>query len=176
MAQILILIGFIVFILKKSPYLRYVDSEYKILAFVSMLLLGLVTLLPMFSIEYGILRFFQQTLIVLALPTVIGSLMVFNFLNEKARLYLSLTIFIVFFLSLSGFIPQILGGYYPQLQLNNTGAIYDSYYTHKSEFNSIKWLSNYSNSEYSIQSNLEASFKMLASSNLFSINKMRTVS
>lgn len=175
MTQILIAIGFIALIFKKKQYVKNIDSEYNILAFVSIILLGLLILLPLFSIEYGTLRFFQQTLIILSLPTIIGSLMIFNFLNENTRLYMSLAIFVVFFLSLSGFLPQILGGYYPQLHLNNQGLHYDAYYTHKSEIDSTKWLSTHFADEYPIQSDLFASSKMLAIVNLHSSEKILPV-
>lgn len=172
--QILIVLGFIGIITKKGNrgYVRNIDSEYIVLIFASTFLLGLLILLPMFSIEYGTTRFFQQTLIILALPTTIGCLMIFNFLDENIRLYLSTAVFIVFFLSLSGFLPQLSGGYYPQLHLNNRGIYYDKFYTHKSELNSIRWLSVYSNKKYPIQSDTDASYKMLMLSNLHTINRM----
>lgn len=173
--QILLTLGFMALILKKSLYVKSIDSEYYILAFISIILLGLLILLPLFSIEYGTGRFFQQTLIILSLPTIIGSLIIFNFLNENRRLYMSLVIFVVFFLSLSGFIPQISGGYYSELHLNNQGLYYDFYYTHKSEFDSINWLANKFSDEYDILSNSSVHSKMLAFAGLYSLEKILPV-
>lgn len=160
--QILIILGFIILFLKNSKYVKDIDTEYNILALVCIFLLGLLIILPMFSIEYGTLRFFQQTLIVLALPVVIGNLMIFNFFNKNINFLLPLTIFIIFFLSLSGFIPQVSGGYYPQLNLNNQGISYDCDYTHKPEVASTSWLIGKFDDKYGIQSNDSVHSKMLA--------------
>ena len=46
----------------------------------------------------------------------------------------------VFFLSLTGVIPQLLGGYAPQLNLNNAGDQYDNLYFHPQELSAIDWL------------------------------------
>jgi uncharacterized membrane protein len=174
--QILIIVGFIILVLRKSQNIKDLDPEYIALILIALLLLALLIILPLFSIEYGTLRFFQQTLIMLALPAVIGSLTIFNLLNKKIGLFLTLIMFIIFFLSLSGFIPQILGGYYPQLNLNNKGVYFDSYYTNKTEVVSIKWLyANYDN-RYQIQSNSIASFKMLALVGQGSLGKILPVS
>jgi len=166
--QLFIILGFIVLILNMNQYIKNVDSEYNVLAFVSILLTGLLILLPMFSIEYGTLRFFQQTLIVLALPTVIGSLIIFHFLSKDSRLYVSVAIFVILFLSLSGFVPQILGGYYPQLHLNNQGIPYDCFYIHKTEVLSTNWLKGRFSNTYNIQSNQCMYFKMLVVDGLVS--------
>lgn len=172
MIQIFILLGFAAFVLGKKNYARKTDPEYKILVLASVVLLALLIVLPLFSIEYGTLRFFQQTLIILSLPLIIGSLVVSNFLVGENGLYISSIIIIVFFLSLSGFIPQITGGYYPMLNLNNQGVYYDSYYTHKSEYDSIKWLADHYSNDYPIQSNLYARSKMLAIGSLYSSKKL----
>lgn len=174
--QILIILGFIVLVLRKNQQIKNLDPEYNVLIFVGLLLLGLLVILPLFSIEYGTLRFFQQTLIILALPAVIGSLTIFNLLNKKISLVLTLLMFIVFYLSLSGVITQILGGYYPQLNLNNKGVYFDSYYTSKPEVVSIQWLFTNYDPEYQIQSNSIAGFKMLALVGEGSLQKILPVS
>jgi uncharacterized membrane protein len=173
--QILVFIGFIVIFLKKSRDMISMDKEYTIMIFVSIMLLGFLIVLPVFSIEYGTGRFFQQTLIVLALPTVIGGLLILRFFHTRIRLYICLAIFIVFFLSLSGFLPEMLGDYYTQIHLNNVGAPYDFYYTHKSEVDGIKWLSKHKDSKYIIQSNYFSKFKMLAITNLQSTDRILPV-
>jgi len=175
LVQLLIVIGFAIILFKKSIYLKKIDSEFDILAFISIGLLGLFTLLPIFSIEYGMLRFFLQTLTILALPTIIGCLMVFRFLKKDIRLYATLTFFIFFFLSFYGFIPQLTGGFYPLLNLNNQGLYYDVFYTHKSEVDSIRWLSVHFNNEFLIQSNFFARSKMLAIAKLYSPEKILPV-
>lgn len=151
LVQLLLVIGFIILVFKKSSYLKKIDIEFTILSFVSMILLCFFIILPVFSIQYGTLRFLQQTLTILALPTVIGCLSIFQIFKENFRVYLTFTFFIIFFLSLYGFIPQLTGGYYPSINLNNQGSYYDSYHTHKSQISTIQWLSKNYNHIDSIQ-------------------------
>jgi hypothetical protein len=98
-----------------------------------------MTLLPKLSVSYGITRLFQQALIIIVLPIIIATEFLFGFLG-RFKIYLIAGFFAFLFLHLSGFIPQILGGYPPQLTLNNSGLYYDVYFMHKSELSAIKWL------------------------------------
>ena len=160
--QLFVVIGFVLVIFKRSKYIKNIDPEFVLLIAVNILMLGLLIILPLFSVDYGTLRFYQQTLVILALPTLIGSLVFPGFPGEKIRLFLSSAIFIIFFLSLSGFIPQLLGDYYPQLNLNNQGPYYDSDYTHQSELFMTRWLTRTSASSTNIQTGESLRFKMLA--------------
>ena len=55
----------------------------------------------------------------------------------------------MYFLFLSGFIPQILGGAVPSVQINNSGTDYNYFYTHYAEIRSGQWLfDNYQKSTY----------------------------
>jgi len=52
------------------------------------------------------------------------------FLEERqVQINFAWPIFGLQFLDLSGFVPQILGSYPAQLSLNNSGTIYEIYYT-----------------------------------------------
>lgn len=167
-SQIFIIIGLVILILNKSKDVSKVDPEYKIMVLVSVGLLVTFILLPFLSIEYGTLRLFQQALVILALPAVLGVFYVFGFLDEDITSYLGAFFFILFFLSLSGFFPQLTGGFHPQLHLNNKGNYYESLYTHKSEISSIEWLDKNRDKGEDIQSSFFAHSKMLSNSNLFS--------
>ena len=105
--QLLLVVGFIFILSKSSPYLKSFPPEFYLLSFISISLLGLFIILPFISREYGTLRFFQQTLTLLALPTIVGCLTVFGFLKGRFPLYATLSFFLIFFLSLYGFIPQL---------------------------------------------------------------------
>jgi uncharacterized membrane protein len=86
-------------------------------------------------------RAYQQILVILSLPAVIGSLLIFKFFKKKhLRIFSVLIIFIFYFLFLSDFIPQVVGGTYSPMQLNNYGNGYDEWYVHKTEVNSAGWL------------------------------------
>ena len=43
-------------------------------------------------------------------------------------------------LTTSGLVPQLLGGYSPQLNLNNAGAYYHAYYAQESDLNADSWI------------------------------------
>jgi uncharacterized membrane protein len=68
--------------------------------------------------------------------------------KEYIKIILILFIFIIYFLSYSGFITQIIGGSEASIHLNNFGTYYDKYYTHNSEIKSAKWLSNNFDNKY----------------------------
>ena len=105
--------------------------------------LGLITLhvlLPDVSVDYGILRTFAQGLFWLAPFLAVGSIQAFGWLGRSRSINVALGVAAVFFLSLTGVISQLLGGYPPQLHLNNSGQYYDVYYLHPQEVSAIRWL------------------------------------
>jgi hypothetical protein len=70
----------------------------------------------------------------------VGSLVMFSRLGDRWSFRVAGAIAVFFFLSLSGAIPQALGGYPPQLNLNNAGEYYDTYYVHAQDAAGIAWL------------------------------------
>jgi uncharacterized membrane protein len=117
------------------------DLQYMLLCFGALCLLALITLLPTLSVEYGVLRMFQQFLFILSLPIVLGLNASLFFIKYQERPVFIAIIVITFFLNLTGFITHLTGYYYPQMHLDNSGLYYDSYYVHKSDFLAIVWLS-----------------------------------
>ena len=100
-----------------------------------------VIFLPFASIGYDTMRTYQQVLIILSLPAVLGSLAIFKFLKkESLKTFTVSIIFIFYFLFISEFIPQLIGGTHSSMQLNNFGSGYDELYVHKSEIKSADWL------------------------------------
>ncbi len=170
--QLFIFVGFMAMVVKKSIAIKKLDSEYIIFVFSSIALLMTLIILPMFSIEYGVLRFFQQTLTILALPTMVGCVTICSFLGKKTGSLVSASVFVIFFWSLSGFIPQLTGNYYPLLNLNNQGIYYDAYYLHKTEVESLNWLFRNYNQQSPIHADMETGSKMLSIANLPSSGKM----
>ncbi len=118
---------------KSNPYLAALTVS-------AILLLTLQTLLPQLSVDYGTLRFFQQLLIIISLPITLGLFGLLRFISESKRLTLVALSFAILFLHLSGFIPQMLGGYPPQLALNNAGGYYESYYITANDKYAMRWL------------------------------------
>ncbi len=142
--ELSILIG-ILYLLFFQEKKQKIEAEYVIMSLGSIFLLGIIIIVPFISIVYNLERLFQQTLMLLALPAVLGVLFVLKFLkNKKAIFILIAAIFIWFFLSSSGFTSQLVGGG-PQMNLNNFGQEHDKFYTYEPEVRSLEWLSKYNN-------------------------------
>jgi uncharacterized membrane protein len=96
-------------------------------------------ILPQLSVDYGVLRAFQQALIMLAPFLAAGVMTSLAWLrgwgNRAAGGFA-----LVYLASLVGVIPQATGGYPAQLHLNNSGPYYDMYYVRPQEVAAITWL------------------------------------
>ena len=104
---------------------------------------------PYATIDFGLGRAYSQLLITLSFSSVLGGWMLFKFFKRNLRIIFVSGVFLLYFLFLSGFIPQILGGVEPSVQLNNFGTVYDAFYTHYAEIRSGQWLfDNYQKSTY----------------------------
>ena len=139
--QLLIIAGTGALIYRRRFLDRPLDTEFALLALGSLIFVFSIVILPVLSVEYGLLRAFEQSLIFLGIFAAIGSLAVFSWMRENIRNYAASALVVVFLLSTTGFITQSLGGYDPQLHLNNAGSYYDYFYAHASEVAGIRWLS-----------------------------------
>ncbi len=132
-------IGMLALILSRK-FNRRVPGEFFYLSVSAMVMLGLITVLPGLSVEYGVLRVFQEELIVLAPVMVIGSMTLFKFTGEVWSLRIAT--WICHFLLYLDHWPAsaATGGYGAQLSLNNSGTYYDVYYMHPQEVAAVAWL------------------------------------
>jgi uncharacterized membrane protein len=110
------------------------------LSIAALIIVALQVILPVISVDYGVLRAFLQALIVFGPLVAVGSFVIYKPLGNKWGLRAASSTAILFFLSLTGILPQILGGYPAQLHLNNSGEYYDIYYLHPQEITAIQWL------------------------------------
>jgi uncharacterized membrane protein len=115
-------------------------TELISLATGALLIVALQVVLPSISADYGVLRAFQQAMISFGPLIAVGSFAIFWLLPDRWRYKAVFAISIIFFASLVGIIPQALGGYPAQLNLNNSGQYYDLYYTHPQDISAIEWL------------------------------------
>jgi uncharacterized membrane protein len=132
-------IGFVV-ILFNRRLRRRVGREVFFIAIGSSAMVALIIILPNLSVDYGFTRAFQQALIVVAPVLVVGSLAIFWAFGPVVALRCSAVVAIGIFISTTGLLPQILGGYPAQLNLNNSGQYYDIYYEHPQEVAAVDWL------------------------------------
>jgi uncharacterized membrane protein len=137
--QLFVAIGLAAIILT-ARLRRRIPAPYFCLCAGSAFMVGLFVIFPNLSTEYGVLRAFQETLIVVAPVLVEGSLAIFRSFGERWGLKLTSAVAIVVFISTTGLMPQVLGGYAPQLSLDNSGEYYDEYYLHPQEVAAESWL------------------------------------
>jgi uncharacterized membrane protein/glycosyltransferase involved in cell wall biosynthesis len=139
--QLLLLIGtFLLFVKRRHDRnTSQRDTYFLALTAACLALLVLMVLVPQLSVAYSVTRLFQQTLIIIALPIVLAAQTLFSKAGQY-KTYVVAGFFAILFLHLSGFIPQLLGGYPPQMALNNAGTYYDIYYVHKGETLSADWI------------------------------------
>ena len=113
--------------------------EVAFLSFGAVAALGLIVLVPNLSVDYGVLRAFQQTLLVVAPLMAAGLWMVLRRLGSTAGT-LVVAIPVVVLLILGGVLPALIGGQQQRLALSNSGSYYDRFYTSDSETQAIDWL------------------------------------
>jgi uncharacterized membrane protein len=119
---------------------RQVGRAYYFLSIGSVIMVGAVTVLPGLSVSYGLLRAFQQALFLIAPILVIGSISIFRPLGKVWAPRAASILALFFMFSTIGIMPQILGGYDAQLNLNNSGAYYSDVYQHPQEVQAVDWL------------------------------------
>jgi uncharacterized membrane protein len=110
-----------------------------LLAIGSLVVIAVETVLPQLSVDYGVLRMFQQDLFVFAPFIAMASLWLFGW-ARRLRLPAATGLALFFFLDLTGVLPTSVGGYPAQLQLADSGQYYDIYYVHPQERTAIAWL------------------------------------
>jgi len=119
---------------------RQINRELFCLCVGSTAMVAIITILPDISVDYGVLRAFQEALILIAPVLVAGSLTVFSPLGKVWAPLTAAAVCVGIFISTTGLLPQLLGGYPAQLSLNNSGQYYDEYYMHPQEVAAVGWL------------------------------------
>ena len=137
--QLLLLLGLVIFFFRQRRKTSIKEIYFYALALSCLVLLAMITLLPQLSVDYGVTRLFQQTLIITAPLIVLAAEFLLGFLG-RFKMYAAIMFFALLFLDLSGFVPQLLGGYPPQSALNNAGVYYDLYYVHGGELTAARWV------------------------------------
>jgi uncharacterized membrane protein len=137
--QLFVAIGLVALIAVRRLRQR-IGREFFYLSVGTIFMVGVNTVLPNLSVEYGVLRAFQEALILISAVLVAGSLTAFSPLGPKWATRITCAIGIGIFISTIGLLPQLTGDYPAQLSLNNSGLYYDTYYTHPQEIAAVNWL------------------------------------
>jgi uncharacterized membrane protein len=139
MLQLFVGLGFLMVLFARAR--GFLPSfEFIVGAAAYMVVICSQVVLPHLSVEYGILRTFTQGLFWFAPFLAVGSIQAFGWLGRSTSMRVAVGFATAFFLSQTGVIPQLLGGYEPQLHLNNAGTYYDSIYFQPQELSAINWL------------------------------------
>ncbi|GAA2638034.1 DUF2206 domain-containing protein [Paractinoplanes durhamensis] len=136
--QLLLLIGLVLTVVGRRRIFR-ATADQLTLGVGAMGVLGVLTVLPELSVDYGVLRAFQQGLFFFTPFIAAASIWIFRWAGRRAAV-LGFGLCALLFLDLVGVVPKVLGGYPPQLHLANSGQYYDIYYVHPEERSGIDWL------------------------------------
>jgi uncharacterized membrane protein len=139
--QLFIAVGIIFVIFRRFLLKKPMETDFVLVALGSLAFVVLQIALPFLSVEYGLLRAFQQSLMVLGLFVAIGTVViVMPFRRVWLQKLAPAAFALVFFVSSTSAVGHALGGYTPQLHLNNAGTYYDIYFLHRGEITAIDWL------------------------------------
>ena len=117
-------------------------GNYILISISTLPLIVLFLFLPSVQTQYNLTRMYLQGLLSFSFLTVLGGcyLLYKLRLNKISYFILGLTL-ILFFLSSTGLVSQLIGGN-PLLPLNNFGGAYDNFYTTQLDVKSAEWLAN----------------------------------
>ena len=123
---------------RKKNELTVSDSYVLAIASGAVVMLVMLTVLPYVSVSYDVGRLFMQTLFITAIPIVVAG----KYILQKTRneTYAISVLFAFVFLFISGFVPQLIGGYNPKIALANSGTYYNFFYEHRTDRVGSVWL------------------------------------
>ena len=121
---------------------RQISPEFLFLSLASVAVLAAVTVLPNLSVNYGVLRAFQSSLIIIAPILAEGSIILLRPLARNWAPRLAAAAAVILFAWTTSLMPQITGGALAELSLNNGGSYYNEYYTHQQDVAAVDWLAN----------------------------------
>jgi uncharacterized membrane protein len=136
--QLMTVLGLWVVLRARRSAFRAVRDQTT-LAWAALSAVALFTVVPQLSVDYGVLRAFQQGLFFFAPFLAAGTLWVLRRAGRRKEV-LSAVLTFCLLLNLVGVMPKLLGGYPAQLQLSNGGDYYDIYYTQAREVRAALWL------------------------------------
>lgn len=141
--KVSILVG-IIWLVLSYRRVRSVDRDIVVLILAAAAILAAALVLPVVSVEYDVLRAYQQLLAILVIPAIIGAIVLTRPLRRFATVALT-TVFLTYFAFVTPLAPQLIGSGDSHLQLNNAGLYYNLYYTHRGEVLAGGWINDRAN-------------------------------
>ncbi|HEU5186971.1 MAG TPA: DUF2206 domain-containing protein [Candidatus Saccharimonadales bacterium] len=128
-------------LLKKKA--NTLDPDFICLSIAGVTILGLMVVLPVLSINYGVLRAFQQALIFLILPITLLIVALTRRIWPHLKTVVATLGMTFLFLLFTGMFAQLLGGVGPSLSLNNQGLYYGLFYTSAADTRAFAWMKDH---------------------------------
>ena len=140
------------------------EKLFKIILFVSLFSLILISFLPFLSTSYNYQRLYQQALIPLAICSILG----FSVITKKINLniiFITFALFLMIYLLLFIRVEyEFIGGNNIQLRFENVGKDYDLNYVTFNEISSANWLFTHKYQKIPIVLDVFAKFKIYQAS------------
>lgn len=139
--QVLALLGVVYAthrLLYKKP--NTLGLDFTCLSLAGVVVLALLVILPVLSINYGVLRAFQQALIFLILPIMLLLVSVGRRITIRLTTSITTASLVLLFLLFTGVFAQLLGGVSPSLSMNNQGLYHGLYYSSEADARGFAWL------------------------------------
>lgn len=136
--QVLLAVGFVTALVGRRRVFRPQRDQVTLTVGMTVVI-AVLTVLPQLSVDYGLLRSFQQGLFFFAPFVAAGMLWIFRWAG-RAGPPVACAVTLAIFVDLTGVVPKVLGGYRPQLHLDNAGQYYDMYYAHPEKDAAVGWL------------------------------------
>ncbi|MFJ8634588.1 DUF2206 domain-containing protein [Streptomyces sp. NPDC093568] len=136
--QVMVMAGFAVALWARRSAFRPVRDQITIAAG-AWCMVAVFTLVPQLSVDYSLLRAFQQGLFFFAPFLATATLWALRWAGRRT-VPLACVLLSGLLLDLSGVVPKVLGGYPAQVQLSNSGQYHSIYYPHAEERRAALWL------------------------------------
>ncbi|MEU6403056.1 DUF2206 domain-containing protein [Streptomyces sp. NPDC046985] len=136
--QVMAMAGFAVALWARRSAFRPLRDQVTIAAG-AWCMVAVFTLVPQLSVDYSLLRAFQQGLFFFAPFLATATLWALRWAGRRT-VPLACALLAALLLDLSGVVPKVLGGYPAQLQLSDSGQYYAIYYPHAEERRAALWL------------------------------------
>jgi uncharacterized membrane protein len=155
--QVATILG-LLYVIAYRTRVRYIDSEFYLLAIFSMVFVLMTMVLPVLSNEYGVFRALQQSMYVVAPFMVVGitvvcttvSIMVERLWSRRGKTApfevgtvgenLVAVCAVTFFWYSTSLVGQLIGGLPPAFHLNNEGSDYRQYMVQGEDVAATHWL------------------------------------
>ncbi|MGV9626026.1 DUF2206 domain-containing protein [Streptomyces sp. NPDC003487] len=136
--QVILVIGFWVALKARRSMFRPVRDQVTI-AVGAWTAMVAITVVPQLSVDYGVLRAFQQGLFFFSPFLAAGLIGLLRWTGRRLVPVVSLVLALMF-AELTGVFPALTGGFNASMALSNSGTYYEVYYPHPGEHEAAAWL------------------------------------